>query len=300
MTILILKRTPLLGIGLFLFSGCARLASLPYHPEQTPETWLQMQPFINIRAGSVDFVLVQPTSTFFVYLLGIVALGVGLYFLQIRGNYRSRTWWGFALLLWGMGAILAGTSYQAFSYEIKCAGQAICSWTSWWEIFYLLLSAASIDAMLISGAYSSSSGRGRKVLIYYAILNLVIYCVLVIAGTITLNRFLMSFELLLLVTAPTILFLFILNGWRYYKVRDGMDFALMITWMWLGVVIGGYFLYLVLGIKDILWGRGMWFSENDVLHIGLMSWMVYIGLYVARQIKDAPDTVFGLSRVEGS
>ncbi len=267
-------------------TGCGHLSSIPYNPEQTPDNWLLIQPYINLNTGAANFVLVQPSSTIFVYLLGIIALGAGLYFFKIRENYQSRIWWGIALLLWGAGALFAGTSYQAFSYEIKCAGQAICSWTSWWEIIYLLLSAASIDAMLISGGYSSCQGRCRKVLVSYAIINITLYTVLVIIGVLSLNKFLISFELLLIVTAPTILFLLILNGWRYFKCRDLMDLALLVMWLWLGVIIGAYFIYLVLDITEYLWERGIWFSENDVLHNGLISWMLTIALFVAKRITD--------------
>jgi hypothetical protein len=284
-----MRQVLLLGIGLLGLSGCDRLATIPYSPEQTPESWLQIQPFVDLKIGSVDFILVQPSSTVFVYLLGIITIGAGLYFFQIQGSYQTGKWWGISLLLWGIGALFAGTSYQAFSYEIKCAGQTLCSWTSWWEIIYLILSAASIDAILISAAYSSCRGISRKVLKGYAILNIALYSVLVIFGLYTLNEFLISFELLLIVTAPSIVILFFLNGWRYFQYRNSMDFALLVTWIWLGVTIGAYFLYLELDFTEHLWKRSIWFSENDVLHIGLISWMIYIAVNVAKQVTDMPN-----------
>ena len=67
-----------------------------------------------------------------------------------------------------------------------------------------------------------------------------------------------------------------------------MDSALSLTWIWLGAIIAIYFIYLVLGITENLWEHGLWFSENDLLHIGLISWMLYIGFRVAKLVRDEP------------
>lgn len=37
-----------------------------------------------------------------------------------------------------------------------------------------------------------------------------------------------------------------------------------------------YYGYLLSGIPEGLWAKGVWFSANDVLHLGLIAWMVYI------------------------
>ena len=116
-----------------LLAGCTSLDKIPSDPSQTTATWLTIQPFARITIASQEIILVQPSTTFFVYLLGVVAIGAGLYFFRIRAGHRSRLWWGIALIFWGVGALLAGTSYEAFSYAIKCAGRPACVWTSWWE-----------------------------------------------------------------------------------------------------------------------------------------------------------------------
>ena len=291
-----MRRVPLWVIlGLLLLSGCGRLDAIPYHPRHTAETWLTIQPFVSIKVGSGDIILVQPSSTVLVYLLGLVAIGVGLYVWRIRDNQRSRIWWGIALLLWGLGALFAGTSYQAFSYEIKCAGREFCAWTSWWEVLYLVLSVASVDAMMVAEAYSCTVGKWRQVMSFYALMNAALYVGVVLIGALVPVKFLISFELLLLVAAPNILILFVLNGWRYYKRKDPMDLALLGTWLWLGITLGAYFLYLVLDVTHQLWAQGIWFSENDVLHIGLILWMIYIALVVARRVVDAPASTVALS-----
>lgn len=283
------RSTILSFTGLLLLSGCGRLDSIPYQPQQTPETWLASQPYVRIGIGSEAIILVQPSSTVLVYLLGLVAIGAGLHIWRIRHSHRTRMWWGIALLLWGGGAIFAGTSYQAFSYEIKCAGREVCAWTSWWEVIYLMLSVASVDAMVVAEAYSCAVGKWRRVMASYALGHAGLYVLVVLVGALLPVKFLISFELLLLVAAPNILFLFALNGWRYYRLKDPMDLALLGTWLWLGITLVAYFLYLLLEVGHALWAQGVWFSENDVLHFGLILWMIYIALVVARRVVDAPD-----------
>ncbi len=269
-------------------SGCSRLASIPYDPPQTPAGWLTMQPFMLIKIGGSEIHWMQPSSTLFVYLLGLTAVGSGLYFWRQRDKQQTRRWWSIALILWGLGALAAGTSYQAFSYEIKCAGQSFCSWTSWWEIAYLILSAGSVDAMLAAVAFSSSAGKWRKALMVYALLNITLYAGVVLIGALALIPFLISFELLLIAAAPNILLCLALNIGRYRQTGGKLELALGAAWIWLGLVLGGYFLYLASGLTHQLWARGIWFSENDVLHLGLISWMIYLVVYVARRAEDAP------------
>lgn len=270
----------------FLLTACGQLDSIPYTPAQTPESWLQIQPFAEIKIASQNIIFVQPSTSVIVYFLGILTIGIGLYFLKIRQGQLSRFWWGIALLLWGIGALLAGTSYEAFSYAIKCAGRDACLWTSWWEILYLIASVWSIDAMTMAVAYSSTTGKLRKMLSVYAIVNAVVYSIVVMVGTIIPIKFLISFELLLVVSAPGIITFFIINSWRYFKFKQSLDLTLLGTWIWLGVTIAAYFLYLISGNTATLWAKGIWFSENDVLHIGLIIWMLYIAFVLVPKVKD--------------
>ncbi len=284
-----MKRTLFLLTNLFALTGCSRLAAIPYTPAQTPESWLEIQPFVTVKLAAQEFILVQPSSSVFVYVLGLLAVVGGFYFLRIWDGQRSRRWWGIALLLWGLGALVAGTSYQAFSYEIKCAGHTFCSWTSWWEIVYLIFSVASIDAIVIAVAYTCTVGKSRKILSGYAAINAVLYIIAVLIGTITSIKFLISFELLILVVAPNFLILLSINLRRYNHHKEKIDLVLITTWIWLGITMAAYYLYLMLGITEMLWQQGIWFSENDVLHIGLIIWMLYIMRVVAKSSHDTLD-----------
>jgi hypothetical protein len=273
----------------WLLSGCRSLETIPYYPAQTPESWLSIQPFTEVQIGSRALILVQPSTSAIVYLLGILGIAAGIYFLRIQQGQRSRQWWGAALLLWGAGALLAGTSYEAFSYAIKCAGRTTCIWTSGWEIFYLVLSAASVDAMLAAQAYACTQGKTRRVLLLVAIVHIVLYSAAVLAGSLVPVKFLISFELLILVLAPDIVVFLALNGGRYYRLKQRMDLILLGIWGWLILTIAAYFIYYISGFSQALWGQGKWFTENDVLHIGLILWMIYIVRIAAPEITDQPE-----------
>ena len=277
-----MKRFFLLLPFLFFLSSCGRLDTILYVPQQTPETWLQIQPYLEFNG----LVIVQPSTSIIVYLLGVLTIAIGLYFLKIRDGQRSRFWWGIAMLLWGLGALLAGTSYEAFSYAIKCEGRTACLWTSWWEIAYLIVSVWSIDAMMLAIAHSSADGKLRKWLSMYALINMVLYFGLVMAGAFIPVKFLISFELLLVVAAPSVIAFFAINGWRYAKYKLDADLVSLGAWLWLGLTIAAYFLYLISGNTAALWANGIWFSENDVLHIGLIVWMIYLAVALAPRIRD--------------
>ena len=151
---------------------CNQLDKIPFFPEITPGEWCVNQPCMELEFFSLTIMLVQPSSTFFVYLLGFITIAIGIYLLRIKKNQKFISWWGIALLLWGIGAILAGTSHQVFSCEIKCAGRAFCIWTSLWEIFYLIFSVGSVNAMLMAQAHLGERDKWGKIMAGYAICNL--------------------------------------------------------------------------------------------------------------------------------
>jgi hypothetical protein len=282
-----LKSAFLSFITILTLSSCGRLDTIPYDPPQTPQTWLQIQPYAEIHFGTQTVIIVQPSTSAIVYLLGILTVSIGLYFLKIRAGQRSRLWWGIALILWGAGALVAGTSYEAFSYAIKCAGREFCLWTSWWEIAYLLLTVWSIDAMTVAMAWSSAYGKLRKTLTFYAFINAAVYLVLVLIGVFVPVKFLISFEFLLVLGFPSFLVFFALNVWRYRKFKLRPDLAFIGAWLWLAVTVAAYFIAYSAGLTQAMWAKGIWFSENDVLHIFLILWMIYFAFLIPR-VTDNP------------
>jgi len=284
-----MRRSFFLAIAKAVWSGFSRLKTIRCtDPELTPANWCEVQPCVKIKIASREIVLTQPTSTFFVYALGLLTIGAGLYFLKIRDSDISRLWWGISLLLWGTGALLAGTSYQAFGYEIKCAGQQSCAWTSWWEVVYLMFQQVSMDTILVAVAYSCTEGSWQMILSVYALVNAVVYVIFTLIGGIVPVKSLITFKLMVRVSTPILLLFIILNGWRYYMLRDPMDLALLGAWLLLALTSAAYCLYDDLDITRKLWarGEGIWFSQNDVLHIGLILWVIYIATVVAHRVKD--------------
>lgn len=55
------------------------------------------------------------------------------------------------------------------------------------------------------------------------------------------------------------------------------------------LVIGAYLLAQVLGITQVLWARGIWFTENDVLHVGMILWILHIDVYLSKTVEDMHD-----------
>ena len=250
---------------IFIFSN---ITSILYFPITTPIEWCENQPCVVFELFSQNITIVQPSSTILVYFLGVITIFLGLSLLRNILFNKFVSWWGIALLLWGLGAIVAGTSYQIFSYELKCAGRSFCIWTSMWEIVYLMFSVGSINAMLIAQANINNNMKYRDLMIYYGLCNYFIYLIIIFIGVVVPIQFLISFELMILLLAPTILYLLVYNIQNYNQLKEPIYRSLIFIFSSLILIIGIYFLYFMLDITAILWEQGIWFSENDVLHPG--------------------------------
>jgi len=275
--------------SLIVVTGCDRLGTLPYSPKTAPDAWLHSHPHVNISLGSLEFILMEPTSTFFVYLWGLLAVAVGCYFLRIREKHTSRLWWGIGLILWGVGALIAGVDHQAFTYQIKCFGREFCSYSSWWSIWFNVITSAGLNAIIIGVSHSSAKGTLKRALIIYAVANTAVYLVICLIGAFIPSRLMVSPNFMFLFSTPGFVFLFIINTIRYSKQREKLDLLLMLTWLFLGVVMVAYTLYAAFGVAEKLWERGIWFTAPDVLHIGEVFLGLYIAFAVAKKVKDLPE-----------
>ncbi len=265
-------------------AGCGRIDSLLTDPPVTSEQWCEGMPCVDLFSSGV--ILDQPSSTAMVYLLGAMWLWAGFQFWKNREGQASKFWWSMAMLFGGVGALLAGTSYQAFGFELKCVGHQICTWTSWWEIVYMSFQVACFNAMLAAVAFSSTMGILRRVLLVYAAANFLAHGVILMVGLVSLDRFFLSYEMVGLLAKPMFVIFFLVNGYRFFKYRDPLDLVLLGSWVMLRVTNAVYYAYMSGGYTQVLWERGIWFNENNVLHVLVMLWVLYMGLVVAPKVRD--------------
>jgi hypothetical protein len=273
----------------FLLGSC-KINQLEYEPKTTPEAWNSMRPYVEIG----DIVLNEPLGSFLVFLLAFLWILSGFYFLKNHRNQSSRKWFGIALILGGIGAAQAGISYQAFSYLLKCKGYDFCRLTNGYEVGYSVTQAISVSAMLSSVAIACTVGLLRKTIIGYCILNAIVYVIVTIIGISEPNKILLSFEVLMLFAVPGLLFVIIVSGTSYLKSKSALDSSLFMAAILQVLVQAAYFGYYGAGITQKLYrnGEGFYFSENDVLHVGMILWLAYIVLVVGKNLEDY-DTIHG-------
>lgn len=262
-----------------------RVKTFP-HPYLTKDNWGDKQPLKKVKLGKRVFYVSQPSSTVLVYLLGLLVTFAGLKFLVIQGQESSRFWWGISLLLWGIGAIIAGTSFQVFGYELKAARREVCSWTSWWEVIYLIFQQLSINAMTVAIAYSCTRGTLRDILIWYSLIISIIYTIVTLIGAFIPLKSLITFERMVLLSIPSFIVFCLLNSVRYVQFGHTMDLVLIGSWLLIFLSWWAYRNYWKSGLTEKLWEKGIWFSENDVLHVLLIIWGLYVLFLMPDYIKD--------------
>lgn len=248
----------------FQFSQIDRLL---IQPQINSEVFLLQYPYIKIN----NLIIQQPTSTFFILLLTIITLGLGLYYLKNKSNKFS-FWLGINFVFWGLGAFLAGLSYQAFGYYLKCTNFEYCTFTNWVELLYMTFTVLSINALLVAYSYLSNHKKIQKNLQNFALGSVVFYALFQGIGIILPNRFMISYEGMLLFLSPNIIIMMWIN---YQNLNNSIHKKLWIIWLlFLGVNIA-YFVALFSNQGPFLYSNfNIWFNENDTLHVLLIIWML--------------------------
>lgn len=226
------------------------------------------------------WIIIVPSSTIIVYILGIQIIILGYLFIKDK-----KTLWGVSLLFWGLGTLLAGTSYQGLGYVLKCEGNEFCDFTSWFELSYLFTTALSIFVMALAFSYDFISKEKQKPLVTYAKSAIVVYTVLLITGTILENRILISYEIFTIFFMPLFVVFFVINIKNYLRDKDELNLSLIKLWIIFLIVNVLYYLYYIPGFTEILYeNTGIWFSANDVLHIGLIGWFLYLQFSIKKRM----------------
>jgi len=276
----------LFALVVLLITLFSKFDSMKLIPLITGEEFLSSQPYILIG----EVVLTQPSSTIIVYAMGVFIILLGVRFLKLKKDYISRKWWGASMIFWGIGAIFAGTSYQAFGYQLKCVGVEYCNFTDWWEIMYLLITALSIGMLVIAMSHCVARGKTRKVMKMIAYISVPIYAVILVIGSIVPVKFLVTYELFSLFFMPHFVVFFILSIKEYRLKKDIMNRRFITTWILFLITNVAYYVYYLLGISEkLLHSTGIWFNQNDVLHVLLLGWMIYIWIALPKVIADVED-----------
>jgi hypothetical protein len=268
-------------------AGCGQLDELVHEPPTTPEQWCDQRPCVDL-GGTI---LNEPFGTALVALLAAMWFVAGGYFLVTRRGQRSRSWLGAALVLGGASAGMAGVSYQAFSYELKCAGWDLCRLTTGWEVGFSITQALSVSAMLAAIAFATTVGRMRRAFLVVAAVSAIGYLVVATAGVLLPSATLLSFPVLMLFAVPGLVMVIALSARGYRRSRDAMHRHLLIAALLQVAVQAAYFATWLSGMTQVLWddGAGFYFSENEVLHLGLLLWLGYVVIALGPNLRDASD-----------
>lgn len=258
----------IIGIIVFVLLAIFMPRDLLLTPLMTPSELLSSKPSITI--GSI--VILVPSSTVIVYILGIQILLIGFLFYRVKLRL-----WAWSFYLWGFGTILAGTSYQAFGYELKCDGLEYCLFTSWFELSYLFVTALSITIMSFAFAKTFLTGKAQSILRGYPLVMMFLYTILLLVGTIGSIQFLISYELFTVFFMPLFVIFFVFNILGYRLKKDPLNRSFIVLWILFLIVNVSYYGYYLPGFTESLYNNtGIWFSANDVLHVGLILWFLYI------------------------
>ena len=271
-----------------------RTASILMTPTITPAEFLNGMPSWTLSFFGQSFILIQPSSTLFVYLLGLIMIALGLVFLRTLNHQQSRRLFGIGLILWGIGTLLAGTSYQAFGYVLKCDGLEACTFTSKFELIYLLITGFSIDFMVAAIAYTSLIGQKQRVLINIALLHSIAYFFLLFLGVIVPIHLLITYEFFMAFYLGSFLVMFLLNIRHYRLHKDLLNQRLILIWSLFLLVNVGYFIALFANFSATLYETtGLWFNANDVLHLLIIGWAFAIFYALKPTMKDTDEPLKG-------
>ena len=125
--------------------------------------------------------------------------------------------------------------------------------------------------------------KAQRIIFVYAIANFAVYIMVTIAGVLLPSAVLLSFTLLLLFAVPALVLVAIL-GLR----RRSEPLARRILWVLVLLVAVqiAYLAYYAAGVTGTLWASGIYFSANDVLHVGMVLWLIVTAALLGPTLRD--------------
>lgn len=254
----------LTGFVVFLMMG--QVGLLLIEPKTGLDAFLAQSPTLNLNG----LLLQQPSSSLLILVLAGITIKLGIDYLRQKKD-RVRFWLGVNFLFWGLGAFFAGLSYQAFGYALKCGDPVACTYTDWAELLYMVLTVLSLNALLVAYAHFDLPTRFRRLYLTLAFSSVVGYTFFQGLGMLLPNRFMVSYEGLLVFLAPNLM-VFLITDFTYRK--NPVHQRLLWLWIMFIFVNAAYFISLFSGQGPWLMSRfGLWFNENDTLHVLLILWM---------------------------
>jgi hypothetical protein len=258
--------------------------SLLAEPKTTGEEYLKSMPYVQWG----DFILIQPSSTFFVYFLGLVLIVLGCYLLRTAQGNKSRLDYGLGYALWGVSAILAGTSYQAFGYELKYAGRSYGLFTSVFELLYMITTAEAILYLLAGTSYyAPTNPKIQKAVPYVAMAYGIIYGVVFLIGIAIPVQPIVTYLFFVAFFAPAFLLMLLMAVIRFAHQKDPLDRNMLISWGFFALANILYFIAYFSGFPTAIYqASGFWFSENDILHVSMIVWVIATFFLLRKELKD--------------
>lgn len=138
--------------------------------------------------------------------------------------------------------------------------------------------------MVVAVAFACTLGRTRTILISYAVTNAALYCVVTVIGVMVPSALALSFSVLMLFALPGVIIVIAITARRLRQPKERAIFTAAVLLLLVQVA---YYAYWASGLTKALWNSsGIYFSENDVLHIGFILWLAYLLWRVGPTLDD--------------
>ena len=255
------------ALSFFVFTMFSKISALFMVPEIMTQAYIDQWPFYKLN----DLIIQQPSSSIISLILAIVTVALGFHYLLSKKT-RFSYWLGVNFIFWGLGALFAGISYQAFGYALKCVDLPRCTFTNWVELLYMTLTVISINVILMAYASLIRDYNKAVFLKRLALLSIGAYTIFQGIGMLIPVQFMISYEGMLLFLSPNIVIFIMLS----YRLRtEKLHHHLLILWLtFIGINLA-YFVALFADIGAlVLNSTRLWFNENDTLHVLLIIWML--------------------------